>query len=194
MTSFFTNQLIDESYEKYIKPNINNTSNFYRVFDNNCDKDRVIINGKFDSNVDEPKNLNKILNIDSKCGNIVHVPMLSEIYIEYQSTKLLLDVNNFDVNNMNISNMSIDNSLISLLSVKTHKNIKFQDILIQTSNDIILVQLYKFDYPIDKITHGAFIIYQNDESGYSQNNTIFFTKNSMCNNQSTIFCNNQHIH
>jgi len=175
----FINQNIDESFELYIKPLLDNKTIYYRIFDNNCDDDRIIINGKIEKIVDFPKKLNNILNIDISCGNIVHIPMLNDIYIEYLTIKQLIDIKNLNLlNQVNINNS--DN--IKFLSIKYGKNIIFQDIIIQTNKNIIIIQLYKLINPINDITHGAVIIFQNDLINNNQNNTIYYTKsNNMLN-------------
>lgn len=167
--------MLDESYQKYIKPVAETDGNFYRVFDNNCEEDRVVINGKIDKIVNLPKNLNAILNIDMSCGNIVHVPMVSDIYIEYETIKQLIHIKELNINN---SSSKLDSDEIKILSVKNNKNITYQDIIIQTNKEIIIIQIYKFKIPIENITHGAVIIYQNDMDNSNQNNTIYYTKNN----------------
>lgn len=170
------NQNIDESFESYVKPAVDVNSTFYRIFDNNCDSDRVVINGKLEKIVNLPKNLSSMLNIDLACGNIVHVPMLNDIYIEYLSTKQLIDIKNLSAfNQINQINKTNSNE-VKFLSVKYSKNIIFQDIIIQTNKSIIIVQLYKLIVPIDDITHGAVIIFQNEFIDSNQNNTIYYTK------------------
>lgn len=167
------NQNIDESFESYIKPAVDVNLTFYRIFDNNCDSDRVVINGKLEKIVNLPKNLNNMLNIDISCGNIVHVPMLNDIYIEYSSTKQLIDIKNLSAFSQ-INKINSDD--VKFLSIKYNKNIIFQDIIIQTNKSIIIVQLYKLTVAIDDITHGAVIIFQNEFFDSNQNNTIYYTK------------------
>jgi hypothetical protein len=167
------NQIVDESFETYVKPLLNSNSNFYRIFDNNCDDDRVIINGKLEKIVNLPKNLNNLLNIDISCGNIVHIPMLNDIYIEYLSTKQQIDIKNLNTFNQIFK---LDSENVKFLSVKYNKTIMYQDIIIQTNKTFIIVQLYKFINPIDDITHGAVIIFQNDYNDNNQNNSIYYTK------------------
>jgi hypothetical protein len=182
--SNFNNMMLDESYQKYIIPNDQLSTSFHRLFDNNCLNDRVVINGKIDKIVDLPKNLNMILNIDISYGNIVHIPMVSNIYIEYSSFEHLInikDLNNKDNIDLNIYNQKLYSDTIKILSVKKNKNITYQDILIQTNKNLIIIQIYKFSKPIQNITHGAFIIYQNDIDHSNQNNTIYYTKNSKLN-------------
>lgn len=167
--------MMDESYQKYIKPVVNIDEKFYRVFDNNCENDRVVINGKMDKIVNLPKNLNAILNLDMSCGNIVHVPMLNDIYIEYDKIKQLINIKELNIDNFTCK-LNFDK--IKILSVKNNKNIIYQDIIIQTNKEIIIIQIYKFKIPIEHITHGAVIIYQNDLNNSNQNNTIYYTKNN----------------
>jgi len=167
--------MMDESYQKYIKPVVNIDEKFYRVFDNNCENDRVVINGKIDKIVNLPKNLNAILNIDISCGNIVHVPMLNDIYIEYDKIKQLINIKELNIDNFTCK---LDLDEIKILSVKNNKNITYQDIIIQTNKEIIIIQIYKFKIPIENITHGAVIIFQNDLNNSNQNNTIYYTKNN----------------
>ena len=167
------NQNIDESFESYVKPAVDVNSTFYRIFDNNCDTDRVVINGKIEKIVNLPKNLNNLLNIDISCGNIVHIPMLNDIYIEYLTTKQLIDVKNLSAFNQI---QESDSDSVKILSVKYNKNIIYQDIIIQTNKSIIIVQLYKLVVPFGDITHGAVIIFQDDSINNNQNNTIYYTK------------------
>lgn len=167
------NQTIDESFETYVKPAVDVNSNFYRIFDNNCDEDRVVINGKLEKIVNLPKNLNALLNIDISCGNIVHAPMLNDIYIEYLDTKKLINIKNLNVINQ-VFELESDN--VKFLSAKYIKNIIYQDIIIQTNKSIIIIQLYKFIVPIEDITHGAVIIFQNEYNDNNQNNSIYYTK------------------
>jgi hypothetical protein len=191
MFEFFNhnNDLMCDSYEKYIKPVVNDSKNFYRMFDNNSTTNRVIINGRMDKIVNWPRNLNQILNIDIACGNIVHMPMVGEIYIEcitveWFSIKHLFDAKNLNINNLhhNILTETPENKSetdnIKILSVKSNSVLIFQDIIIQTSSGLILIQIYKFKVPVDNITHGAFIIFQNDFDNSNQNNTILYTKNN----------------
>jgi hypothetical protein len=171
----FINQYLDESFEKYIKPVVENDTNFYRIFDNNCDNDRVVINGKLEKIVNQPKNFNNFLNIDLSYGNIVHIPMLNNIYIEYLTTRQMVNIK--DLNSIN-QILKLDSNDVKFLSVKRNKNIIYQDIIIQTNKTIIIIQLYNFKIPVEGITHGAFIIYQNDYNNNNQNNTIYYTKNN----------------
>lgn len=173
-TNNFIN-ILDDSYEKYIEPITKLDDKFYRVFDYNHKKDRVLINGKIDKIVDLPKNLNTILDIDTTCGNIVHIPMVSDIYIEYESIRQLIHIKELSMNN-NVC--KLDSDEIKILSVKNNKNITYQDIIIQTNKGIIIIQIYKFRFPIKNITYGAVIIYQNDIDNSNQNNTIYYTKNN----------------
>lgn len=168
----YINNLMDKSYQEYIKPIININNNFYRLFDNNLDDDRIIINGKIEQLLFLPNNFNKILNIDISYRNVVHIPMASNLYIEYLDSNELLDIKNLDINNQYISN----NNLIKILSIKSNNNMIYQDILIETNNTLIIVQIYKFKIPIHNITHGAFIIYQNDFDNLNNNNTIYSIK------------------
>lgn len=170
----FLNMMLDESYQKYIKPNEQMNCSFHRLFDNNCSNDRVVINGKIEKIVDLPKNLNLILNIDMSCGNIVHIPMVNDIYIEYASFGDFINIDDLNINSQKKS--LLDN--VKILSVKKNKNITYQDILIQTNTNLIIIQIYKFSKPVQNITHGAFIIYQNDLNYSNQNNTIYYTKKS----------------
>jgi hypothetical protein len=172
----FINFILDESYQKYIKPATELDGNFYRVFDNNCEDGRVIINGKIDKIVNLPKNLNAILNLDISCGNIVHVPMVSDIFIEYESIKELIHIKDLNINSFFYV---LNNNEIKILSPKNNKNILFQDIIIEThKGELIIIQIYKFKIPIENITHGAVIIYQDDFDNSNQNNTIYYTKNN----------------
>jgi hypothetical protein len=171
----FINNLLDESYQKYIKPVAESDGHYYRVFDNNCEDDRVVINGKIEKIVNLPKNLNEVLNIDCSCGNIVHIPMVNDIYIEYESIKQLIHIKELNINNFT-SKLDLDE--IKILSVKNSRNITYQDIIIQTNKEIIIIQIYKFKVPFESITHGAVIIYQNDSNNSNQNNTIYYTKNN----------------
>ena len=173
--NFFINNILDDSFYKYIsKPVSVSDAYFYRVFDNNCDTDRVTINGKIDKIVKLPKNLNIILNIDSMCGNIVHIPMISDIYIEYDLIKQLINIKDLNKD----SYTSVLDKKIKILSVKNNNNITYQDIIIQTHKEIIIIQIYKFKIPFENITHGAVIIYQNDSDNFNQYNTTYYTKNN----------------
>ena len=184
------NNLLDESYQVYIKSAIELTDNYYRVYDNNCDTDRVVINGKIDNIVNLPKNINNIFNIDVSCGNIVHIPMVSDIYIEYLDIKKFINIKNLNSDQNLNSNSNFDsynNSFFSdtlkIYSVKTKDNIIYQDIIIQTNNTIIIIQVYKFKNPIKNITHGAFIIYQDEVNNMNSNNTIYYTRNNRIKNK-----------
>ena len=183
----FINNIMDESYHAYIKPINNKNSIFYRIFDyNNNNNEHVIINGKIDKIVNYPKNLNLLLNIDSSYGNIIHIPMMSDMYIDYMTHKYLVNIKDLGINNIH----KINNDHIKFLSVKKKtcvehmpastkamlENIIYQDILIHIDNNIIIVQIYKCNEPINDITHGAFIIYQDNINMNNQNNTIFYTK------------------
>jgi hypothetical protein len=169
----FINQNIDESFETYVKPAVDVNSTYYRIFDNNSDDDRVVINGKLDKIVNLPKNFNNLLNIDIACGNIVHIPMLNNIYIEYLDVKEVIDIKNLSAFTQT-QNFSSDD--VKFLSVKYTKNIIYQDIIIQTNKNIIIIQLYKLMIPIDDITHGAVIIFQSESNNSNQSNTIYYTK------------------
>lgn len=168
----FIDNIMDESYYAYIKPIHNKNSIFYRIFDYNNNNEHIIINGKIDKIVNYPKNLNLLLNIDSSYGNIIHIPMISDMYIDYMTHKHLINIKDLGINNI----YKIDNDKIKFLSVKKNKKIIYQDILIHIDNNIIIVQIYKCNKPINDITHGAFIIYQNNTNINNQNNTIFYTK------------------
>ena len=174
----FINQHLDDSLELYINHIDDQSTNYYRIFDNNDDSDRIIINGKIDKLINQPKNINNILNIDIECGNIVHIPMLSDMYLEYSDIKQYISIKS--LNHIYDSKYyNEDNDYIKFLSVKSKKNLIYRDIIIETQKGIILVQLYKFKLPIDGVSHGAVIIYQNDISGYNQSNTIFYTKDNL---------------
>ena len=92
--------MMDESYQKYIKPVVNTEGKFYRVFDNNCENDRVVINGKIDKIVNLPKNLNAILNLD-----IETAPKLKGLFIKSGLSSDQL--RNFGAN-MNLSSQLLD--------------------------------------------------------------------------------------
>ena len=169
----FIDQNIDESFETYIKPIIDVNSKYYRIFDNNCDDDRVVINGKLDKIVNLPKNFNNLLNIDIVCGNIVHIPMLNNIYIQYLDVTEIIDIKNLSAFAQPQCFLSDD---VKFLSIKYTKNIIYQDIIIQTNKNIIIIQLYKLIIPIDNITHGAIIIFQSEGNNNNQSNTIYYTK------------------
>ena len=174
----FINQHLDDSLELYINHIDDQSTNYYRIFDNNDYSDRIIINGKIDKLINQPKNINNILNIDIECGNIVHIPMLSDMYLEYSDIKQYISIKS--LNHIYDSKYyNEDNDYIKFLSVKSKKNLIYRDIIIETQKGIILVQLYKFKLPIDGVSHGAVIIYQNDISGYNQSNTIFYTKDNL---------------
>ena len=174
----FINQQIDDSFELYVNHIKEPITNYYRIFDNNNDSDRIIINGKIDKIINQPKNINNILNIGIECGNIVHIPMLSDMYLEYSDLKQYISIKSLNhIGNSKYYNEN--NEYIKFLSVKTKKNLIYQDIIIETQKGIIIVQLYKFKLPIDGVSHGAVIIYQNDISGYNQSNTIFYTKDNI---------------
>jgi len=169
----FINLDLDKSFDDYIKPVVQINTSFYRIFDNNCDNDRVIINGKIEKLFNQPKNLNNLLNIDISCGNIVNIPMLNDIYIEYLSTKQIINIKDLNILNQ-VFRLDSDN--VKFLSIKYDKNIIFQDIIIHTSKNIIIIQLYKFKIPVEDITHGAVIIFQNNNYENNLNNTIYYTK------------------
>ena len=174
----FINQQIDDSFELYVNHIEEPNTNYYRIFDNNNDSDRIIINGKIDKLINQPKNINNILNIGIECGNIVHIPMLSDMYLEYSDLKQFISIKSLNhINNSKYYNEN--NEYIKFLSVKSKKNLIYQDIIIETQKGIIIVQLYKFKLPIDGVSHGAVIIYQNDISGYNQSNTIYYTKDNI---------------
>ena len=86
------NNLLDNSFQKYVESDELNL-NFYRVFDNNSYSDRIIINSKIDKIVDIPRYINNILNIDISCGNIIHIPMADDIFIEYLNMNELISIN-----------------------------------------------------------------------------------------------------
>jgi len=44
----YFNNLMDKSYQEYIKPITDINNNLYRLFDNNLDDDRIIINGQIE--------------------------------------------------------------------------------------------------------------------------------------------------
>jgi hypothetical protein len=176
MINTLHNQMIDDSFQKYVNNNNEINTFLYRIFDNNIYDDRVIINGKINKIVNEPKKLNEYLNIDETCGNIVHIPMIHHIYIEYMSNNYVIDIDDISLSN---KFFSYDNDEIKIFSVKNNNNITYQDIVIQTKTTIIIIQLYKFRQPLESITHGAFIIYQENEDDKFQNNTIYYTKDNM---------------
>lgn len=158
-----TSKNIDKLYNK----------NYYRIYDNNNINDRIIINGKIEKLVNIPKNINNIFNIDVSCGNIVHIPMVNDIYIEYLNIKKFINIKDLDICN---SHIVLDDSL-KIYSVKTTKDMFYQDIIIQTNNTFLIIQIYKFKHTIKNITHGAFIIYQEDSDNMNSNNTIYYTRN-----------------
>lgn len=159
-----TNKIIDKLYNKH----------YYRIYDNNNLNDRVIINGKIDKLVNIPKNMNNIFNIDVSCGNIVHIPMVSDIYIEYSNIKKFINIKDLDICN---SHTLLEDSL-KIYSTKTTKDMFYQDIIIETNNTFFIIQIYKFKHTIKNITYGAFIIYQDDIDNMNSNNTIYYTRNN----------------
>jgi hypothetical protein len=185
----YLNNIMDDSYHAYIKPIYTKNSTFYRIFDYNNNNEHIVINGKIDKIVNYPKNLNILLNIDSSYGNIIHIPMMSDMYIDYMTDKYLINIKDLSMNN---NTYKTDNDKIKFLSVKKNTcighmpssiksmlgKIIYQDILIHVDNNIIIVQIYKCSEPINDITHGAFIIYQNSINMNNQNNSIFYTKNN----------------
>ena len=166
--------LIDDSFQKYVELKELNL-NFYRVFDNNSYDDRIIINSKIEKIVDIPRHINNIFNIDISCGNIIHIPMANDIFIEYLNMNELINISNLDIN---INNNYLSNSKIKRYSLKENNNIIYQDIIIESNKTFVIIQIYKFKLPLDNITHGAFIIYQNDNMTQNNSNTVFYTKNS----------------
>jgi len=98
--------------------------------------------------------------------------MVSNLYIEYLDNNEILDIKNLDINNEYVSN----NNVIKMLSIKSNNNMIYQDIIIETSSTLIIVQIYKFKTPVHNITHGAFIIYQNNIDNLNHNNTIYSIK------------------
>ena len=99
--------------------------------------------------------------------------MASDIYIEYADIKQFISVKDLNIYNHNVK---FDKETLKIYSVKTYKNIIFQDIIIQTSKTIILIQIYKLYTPISNISHGAFIIYQNDIENMNRNNTVHYSR------------------
>lgn len=146
-------------------------NNYNIIYDNNIINDRLIIMGIIDDFIYNPKDLNKIFNIDNTIGNIIHIPMLNEFYIKYLNNNYKINIDNLDLNNY-----YLDNEHLKILSVKTINNIIFQDILIQTTNNIIIIQIYKFIKSYSNISHGGFIIYNNNNGYSTTNNTIYYIK------------------
>ena len=149
--------------------------NYYRVFDNNLIDDRIIINSKIERIVDLPQYINNILNIDVSCGNIIHIPMANDIFIEYLNMNEIISINNLDIN---INNYSMSDN-IKIYSPKENDNIIYQDIIIESTKSFIIIQIYKFKSPLNNITHGAFIIYQNENINHNNSNMVFYTNNNL---------------
>lgn len=147
--------------------------NYYRLYDNNDNFNRIIINGKIDKIVNIPNNINDIFNIDTSCGNIVHIPMVSIIYIEFLNIKKTINITDLHLYNNNV----IFDDTLKIYSIKTTENMYYQDIIIDNNNEIIIIQIYKFKYMIDNISYGTFIIYQNNLQNLNSNNTIYYTRN-----------------
>jgi hypothetical protein len=99
--------------------------------------------------------------------------MADDIYIECSDIKQIINISNLDIFNYNMSN-----NKIKIYLPKENNNLLYQDIIIDTDSTFIIIQIYKFKSPINNITHGAFIIYQNDNYSLNNNNTIFYTKNN----------------
>ena len=158
--------IMEDSFFKYIPELLSPVSQVHKVFENN----QIIINSKIDKLVTLPKNINDILNIDSVFNNnIIHVPMSNNLTIEYNDNKYSIQCLDLNANNINNDN-------IKILSPKQTHNLYYQDIIIETGSELVIIQIYNFKNHIDNITHGAFIIYQNDNDTYKQNNSIFYTR------------------
>ena len=68
--------------------------------DYNNNNEHIVINGKIDKIVNYPKNLNLLLNIDSSYGNIIHIPMMSDMYIDYMTYKHLINIKDLSIDNI----------------------------------------------------------------------------------------------
>ena len=162
----FNINILEDSFFKYIPESTSPVSQTYKVFENN----HIIINSKIDKLVTLPKNINNILNIDSIFkDNIIHIPMSNDLTIEYKDNNYIIQCLDFNMNNINNNN-------IKILSPKQTQHLYYQDIIIDTESDLIIIQVYKLKNQTDNITHGAFIIYQDDSENYKQNNSIFYTR------------------
>ena len=95
--------------------------------------------------------------------------MSNELTIEYKDNNYIIQCLDFNMNNINNNN-------IKILSPKQTQHLYYQDIIIDTESDLIIIQVYKLKNQTDNITHGAFIIYQDDSENYKQNNSIFYTR------------------
>lgn len=153
--------------------NYNSLFNFnYKIFNYKTSIDSVIINSKIKELIDVPYDMNNLLYIDNSYGNIVHIPMADELYIECNNYKKNINICNLFIfdNNTNTDN-------IKIYSTKENDNLIYRDIIIELSiSSIIIAQVYKFKVPINNITHGAFIIYPDNLQDVNINNMISYSK------------------
>jgi len=166
----------NSNYNKNIINDEENNDNemnniYYKLFDYNDENDRILINGKIPKIIKPTKKLNEILyeNYDNTCS-FINIPMIEKLYIKYKKEEITIDIKNFIYWHLNKSNN------IYILSKHTNDIMTYQDIIINTINGIISINIYKLNNSINNISYGIILLYKSFYPSNIQPSSIFFTK------------------
>ena len=146
---------------------------YYKLFDYNDENDTILINGKIPNIIKPTKKLNELLydNYDNSCSYI-NIPMIEKLYIKYKKEEITIDIKNFIYWHSN----KTDN--IYILPKRSNNIMTYQDIIINSSNGIISINIYKLNKNINDITYGIILLYKSFSPSSIQPSSIFFTKES----------------
>jgi hypothetical protein len=158
--------IYDEIYEN------NMDKIYYRLFNFNNDEDMILINGEIPLIMNVPNKLNEILSIDNNNCSMINIPMIKKLYIKYKKEELTIDIKD------GIYWNNIKNDNIYILPLRNNNNMSYQDIIINTSNGIISITIYKLHKSINNINYGIVLLYKSYNNLDNQPSTIFFTKKS----------------
>lgn len=160
--------IYDEIYEN------NMDKIYYRLFNYNNEEDMILINGKIPLIINAPNKLNELLSIDNNDKNcsIINIPMIEKLYIKYKKEDISIDIKNQIYWNYK------KNDNIYILPLRQNEYMSYQDIIINTTNGIISITIYKLLKSINNIKYGIVLLYKSNNDLDTQPSTIFYTKKS----------------
>jgi len=169
------NNIRKSSYSIYDEIYENNMDKiYYRLFNYNNEEDMILINGKIPIIINAPIKLNELLSIDNNDKNcsIINIPMIEKLYIKYKKEELTIDIKNQIYWNYK------KNDNIYILPLRHNDIMSYQDIIINTSNGIISITIYKLLKNINNIKYGIVLLYRCNNILDNQPSTIYYTKKS----------------
>ena len=166
-SSMIINELIQNISDIKID---NNYTLFESFYDNN-----IKISGKIPVIIKSCDKLNNLFDLKDINCNMINIPMIEEINIDYGNENITLNVKNMEC----IDNLQTNSNIICL-PIKKNKYMLFKDIIINTNEYILSVCVYKLNKKINDITHGILFIFNSIDNNLTNTpNTIFFTKDNV---------------